>query len=349
MASTKNCVFIDFETRSALDIEHGAFAYAAHPSTDILCVAYTIEDQAPVVCTLDQEELLAPLFRCIENGFNIVAHNFLFEIPIIEYVAVPKYGWPKPDLSQYRCTAQMAGRAGLPLSLEDSGSALNLEVKKLTSGKALLKLFSVPQSNGQFVSLDSRPQAKAQLMEYCAVDTVVSREIWRNLPEWKPTEIDDILFDLEANVKGVPIDHHAAKVIYKNVLLEQEQFSARVTKLTGGLITKMTQVQRIKQWLQKHVNASIPDGSADTIQEILDGKWGEVDEVSQQILEMRQHSGKSSTGKYVRYIYSAVDGRIRGMNISFGAHTGRAVSKLLNLYNLPKPSVKYSIYIIFHT
>jgi DNA polymerase len=57
---------------------------------------------------------------------------------------------------------------------------------------------------------------------------------------------------------------------------------------------------------------------------------------------MRQHSGKSSTGKYVRYIHSAVDGYIKGMNISFGAHTGRAISRLLNLYNLPKPSVKYS-------
>lgn len=341
MANTNNCVWIDFETRSKISIENGAFAYAADESADILCVAYAIEDQEPVACTLDQKELLAPLFRCIESGFNIIAHNFTFEIAIIEHVAVPKYDWPRPDVSQYRCTAQMAGRAGLPLSLEKAAIALELDTKKIDAGKSLIKLFSIPQANGQFIPLDSRPQAKAQLLEYCAMDTAVSREIWRNLPSWKDSEIEDIKFDLISNLRGVPVDHKAAKVIYKNVLLEQEQFSERVTKLTNGVITKMTQVQRIKTWLQANVNPDIPDGSADTIQELLDGKWGEVDPISQQILEMRQHSGKSSTGKYVRYINSAVNGYIKGMNISFGAHTGRSVSKLLNLYNLPKPSVKY--------
>ena len=56
---------------------------------------------------------------------------------------------------------------------------------------------------------------------------------------------------------------------------------------------------------------------------------------------MRVHSGKSSTSKYLRFINSSIDGKVYGMIISFGAHTGRAVSKLLNLYNLPKPSIKY--------
>ena len=108
MASTKNCVFVDFETRSKRDIDDGAFAYAADESTEILCVAYCIEDQEPIVCTPDQEELLAPLFRCIEGHYDVIAHNMLFEVAIFEYVAGPKYGWPKPSLSQYRCTMQMS-------------------------------------------------------------------------------------------------------------------------------------------------------------------------------------------------------------------------------------------------
>jgi DNA polymerase len=341
MAQTKNCVFIDFETRSKCDIEDGAFAYASHLSTEILCVAYCIEDKPPIVCTPDQEELLAPLFWCIENGYQIVAHNMLFEVAVIDNVAVPKYGWPKPSYCQYRCTMQMAGRAGLPHSLEECALALGV-TEKLASGKALLKLFSIPQSNGSFVSLDSRPREKSQLLEYCLNDTVVSRDIWRNLSDWKDSELSDVHFDLVANVRGVPVDVTAATVIYGNILNEQEKFGDRVAQLTKGIITKPTQVQRIKQWVQKHVNSEIPDTSADTVQEILDGKYGDVDEVSREILEMRQHAGKSSTGKYVRYVNSAIAGRIKGMNISFGAHTGRPISKLLNLYNLPKPSVKYN-------
>ena len=340
MAATNNCVFIDFETRSRFDIEHGAFAYAADPSTDILCVAYCIGDKEPIVCTLDQEELLVPLFYCIEEGYNIIAHNFLFEIAIFQYVAVPKYEWPMPKLSQFRCTAQMAGRAGLPLSLEDSAKAMQV-TDKLASGKALIKLFSIPQSNGKFIELDSRPAAKAQLLEYCAVDTIVSRELWKNLPSWKECEIEDILFDLEANIRGVPIDHESAVIIHANIISEQDAFAERIAKLTKGIITKPSQVQRIKTWVQKSVSPAIQSADSDNIEEILSGKYGEVDDVTRQILEMRQHAGKSSTGKYVRYINSAVDGRVKGMTISFGAHTGRSVSRLLNLYNLPKPSVDY--------
>lgn len=340
MSEIDKCVFLDFETRSKRSIEDGAFAYAADPSTDILCVAYSIEDQDPVSATMDQEELIEPLLKCIKEGYKIVAHNFLFEIAILKYVAKPKYGWPTPKLSQMRCTMQMAGRAGLPLSLGDAAKALNIS-EKLESGKALIKLFSTPDKQGRFVSLDSKPREKRQLLEYCEVDTIVSREIYQNLPEWKEIEIEDVLFDLKSNLHGVPIDVNTAQKIYEEVLNQQAGFAKRVTALTNGVITKMTQIQRIKAWAQKHVNESIPSCDAEHIIKILEGEFGEVDDVTKEILEMRQHSSKSSTGKYVRYINSHIDDHIHGMIISFGAHTGRPISKLLNLYNLPKPSIKY--------
>lgn len=339
MAKTNDCVFLDFETRSFKDIDDGAFAYAADESTDILCIAYAIEDEPTVVCTIDNKELLAPLFRCIENGYKIVAHNMLFEIAIIKYVAIPKYNWPKPSIGQFRCTMQMSGRAGLPLSLDEASKSMSL-TEKLQSGKHLIKLFSIPH-NGKFVQLDSRPKDKQSLLEYCANDVVVCRELWKNLPQWKEVEIEDVIFDLRSNIDGVPIDSKSSKIIHDRINLEQERYSKEISVLTKGLITKPTQTQRIRDWVRNKVNPSVPDCTADTVQEIIDGKYGEVDGTSMMILEMRQHSGKSSTGKYVRYCNSAVDSRICGMNISFGAHTGRAVSKLLNLYNLPKPSVKY--------
>ena len=41
-------IHLDFESRSRVDIwEVGAWAYSVHPSTDILCLAYAI-DEGPV-------------------------------------------------------------------------------------------------------------------------------------------------------------------------------------------------------------------------------------------------------------------------------------------------------------
>ena len=339
MSKLDNCLFFDFETRSRRPIEDGSFAYAADPSTEILIVSWAYEDGKEYVCTTDGELIELFLSYLHDPSVILVAHNMLFEIAILYYVGI-QYKWKMPALSRFRCTMQMSGRAGLPLALGDAAKALKITAK-LDTGKALIKLFSVPQRDGKFISMDSRPREKAQFLEYGLVDTVVAREIYRNLSEWKPSELGDVLFDLQNNMNGVPIDVKTSTKIYNNVLIEQAGFAVRVTKLTKGVITKTTQVQRIKQWAQSHINPSIPSCDADHIIAILDGQYGPVDDVSYQILEMRQHSGKSSTGKYVRYINSSIDGYVYGMIISFGAHTGRGVSKLLNLYNLPKPSIKY--------
>ncbi len=333
----KNKVFLDFETRSKISIEHGAFKYASHPSTEILITSYAIEDQPTQITTMDQVEFIRALWKAMEEGYIIVAHNMLFEIAIIWF---QKNNWPKVKLSQFQCTMQMAGRAGLPLSLGDCAKALNI-TNKLDTGKGLIKLFCIPQKDGTFIEMDSRPKSKHDFMVYGGVDVDVCREIYLNLPEWKETELADVLFDLECNMRGVPVDVELSKRIYENILRQQEGFANKVTKLTNGVITKMTQAARIKNWMLANVNSQIPNCTADTVIEILDGKHGTVDNTSKQILEMRQHAGKSSTGKYVRFINSTVHDKIHGMIISFGAHTGRPVSKLLNLYNLPKPSIKY--------
>lgn len=342
MAKIENCVFLDLETRSKRDIGDGAFAYAADESTEVLLAGYCIENQ-DYVCTdnIESDNLqLKPLFKAIQDGFLIVAHNMLFEIACYKYLLTPKYGWPKPKLEQFRCTMQMASRAGLPMALGGAAKALHL-TDKLEEGKALIKLFSIPQNDGSFIEMDSRPSDKKMFVHYCGIDNVVCRDIWSNLPAFTEEEEEDILLDLKSNLYGVHVDTETAIKVYDNVLEVQAGFAARATELTGGIITKMTQVQRLKKWIIQYVNEEVPNCAADTIIDLLDGKYGEVDTISKELLEMRQHSGKSSTGKYVRIINSSIDDYVYGMLISFGTNTGRMISKLLNLANLPKPSVDY--------
>lgn len=340
MASTQNCLFVDFETRSRLSLEGGSFKYAQDPSTEILLIGYCWEDEEKICFEPSNRKEREKFYNYIRGGCNVIAHNFLFEIPIILYQG-HKYDWPDIPLSSYRCTMQMAGRAGLPLALEYAGQALELEDQKLGFGRLLIQKFCVPKSDGTFNEMSDDPRGREQFMEYCADDAVVSREIWRNLLEWTPSELKDVLFDLQNNVRGLPVDVDAARVILKHVNTELAQYSKRLSSITKGRITKVTQVQRIKQWAQNYVNKDIPSCDAAHIEEILAGSYGQVDDITRDILEMRQHGGKTSTAKYVKFIDCEIAYYIYGMQISFGAHTGRAISKLFNLYNLPKPSVEY--------
>ena len=45
---TEPVLTLDWETRSDCELKSaGAFAYAAHPTTDILCAAYAFDDEEP--------------------------------------------------------------------------------------------------------------------------------------------------------------------------------------------------------------------------------------------------------------------------------------------------------------
>lgn len=341
MASTKNTLFLDFETRSRQSLDGGSFKYAQHPSTDILIAGYCYEDEE-AECFDMKTELQArkEFYDLYMEADQIVAHNFLFEIPVIGYQG-SRYNWPDLRIDDWRCTMQMAGRAGIPLSLEYAAEALKLQYEKISFGRLLIQRFSIPQGNGKFIEMDSDPRGKKQFMDYCKMDAIVSREIWRNCPEFTEREISDVRFDLRNNLRGVPIDVEACQIIHDQVAIEVEAYGSTLNRITKGIISRVTQVQRIKQWVQKHVNPEISSCDAAHIEDILAGVYGEVDDVTRQILEARQYGGKSSTSKYKKYLECHIDGKIYGMQISFGAHTGRPISKLLNLYNLPKPSVDY--------
>ena len=71
-------ITIDFETYSEADLKKvGAYKYAEHPSTEILCMAYKFpEDPEQVyLWTPEGGDMPDDLFRAIELGEKIEAHN----------------------------------------------------------------------------------------------------------------------------------------------------------------------------------------------------------------------------------------------------------------------------------
>jgi DNA polymerase len=161
---------MDFETRSAADIRNGAWLYAKHKSTRILCLSFLLPGQDPLTPSLWAPAMggfpavedypldenfepysLARLFEHIEAGGLVEAHNVNFEAMIWEHIAVRPAGGDEagatgmgaPPLkdTQLRCTAARAASCALPRDLEGFGEAVKLPYhlrKETAAGRAFI-------------------------------------------------------------------------------------------------------------------------------------------------------------------------------------------------------------------
>jgi DNA polymerase len=89
-------VVIDVETRSTLDLKKvGAARYAAHPTTDVWCAAFAVDD-GPVQLWLPGDPLPPDLLEAITDpGCALIAHNAAFERAIWQHILTPRYDWPE--------------------------------------------------------------------------------------------------------------------------------------------------------------------------------------------------------------------------------------------------------------
>jgi DNA polymerase bacteriophage-type len=116
----------DFESRSSISLEiAGPWRYAADPSTEILCVAWAVDDHEPQVW-IPGNPPPKELFACDE----IVAHNFQFERAMATHILTPRHGWPAIPLSKQRCSMTMALARALPAALDNLAKALKLPYQK---------------------------------------------------------------------------------------------------------------------------------------------------------------------------------------------------------------------------
>jgi len=154
---------IDFETRSECDIKtSGSWRYSIDSTTEILCLAFRLpywEDGRTglwhpafpalgISDALEEDDCAADvveLWRWIEAGQLVEAHNAWFERGIWANILVPRYGWPDIAHHQWRCSAAKAAAHALPRGLDGAGEALRLSVKKDDEGHALMLKVSKPR------------------------------------------------------------------------------------------------------------------------------------------------------------------------------------------------------------
>ncbi len=138
-------IYLDFETRSEVDItKSGAWVYATHPSTDILCMAFAIDDGTIIVASKDdlKNHLIDIRFQ---SDTLFISHYSMFEYYIWNEILAKRYGYPRIPQRQWRCTAAKVAVLALTRSLDKAAEALGMEVRKDMEGKSLMLKMCKPR------------------------------------------------------------------------------------------------------------------------------------------------------------------------------------------------------------
>ena len=162
---------IDFETRSPVDIKTcGAYAYAAHPDTEVMMLAVRICGQEARVWVapayrhfLDTELRDDELQDIINNCEEIAAHNAPFERAIWKFKMEPLWFKPLP-LEKIRCTMSQALMCNLPRKLEQAVKVWRKDApQKDNEGHKLMMKTSKPRKfrKAELSSFPDPEKAKA--------------------------------------------------------------------------------------------------------------------------------------------------------------------------------------------
>lgn len=334
---------IDFESRSSVDIRRaGVYVYAEHPSTDIWCAAYALDDE-PVGMWLPGEPCPTAVTAACAEGWTVIAHNANFERVMWGRILATRYGWPQPRLEQWRCTMAMAMAMALPGSLEGAAAALGLEHTKDMEGHGLMLRMASPRRprkgenpDGVFW-FDDEPR-KQRLYAYCRQDVEVERQLERRLLALRPSELRLWHLDQTINDRGVYVDTELCRAALQVVETSTRWLNDELRELTGGFVRAASNVAQLTAWLE---GRGIRTPSLDKVHiEALLGR-GDLTEDVRRCLEIRQEAAKAAVKKIDALLAGMnADGRARGLLQYHAASTGRWAGRRFQPQNIKRPDIK---------
>lgn len=332
-------IHLDFETRSVADIRQvGSFRYSEDITTDILCLAYAINDAPPILWLPSQKtppnELL---HRTMLFGATVHAWNAEFEMNIWENICVKRWGWPEVPLEKWRDTMAQSAAMSLPLALKDACEVLETSQKDFHGAKLIQKLCR--PWRGQFREYDDFPDDFHDLYEYCKQDVVAEREAGKKLLPLTPSEMDIWRHCITMNRRGLPIDMAEVNAVVYQVDKTKDRLNATLPFLTKGEVTSATQNARLLKWIRKKGGINIDSIDKAHVTKLLESK--NTPEDVKHVLRIRQQVGKSSTAKLVKaQAQVCKDQTIKNNYVYYGANTGRYAGRGFQVQNMPARGVK---------
>jgi DNA polymerase len=344
---------IDIETFSKVNLKTaGLYKYAANCELLLVAVGY---DKNPVTLyDLATDVLPEQLIRDLQDPNIIkIAHNAAFEIACLS-ACLGVY----LDPAQWLCSMVLCGIAGLPFSLDQAGSALNLDIRKDKEGTGLIRYWCIPckgtKANGyRDRNLPQHDFAKwFAFGRYCVQDVYSEIAITEHLTFIRIPPIERLVWNLDQRINAGGIKLNLTLV--RNAIEMDAQYRERLIEeavsLTG--LKNPNSPDQMKKWLTKETDLvfnhleldadSIPEGAkrynlnkAD-VKEAMEIVGTEAK--AYRALEIRQELSKTSVKKYAAMLQAAgSDNRVRGLLQYYGANrTGRWGGRLIQPQNLPK-------------
>lgn len=328
---------IDIETYSDVSLpDCGVHRYAASEQFEILLFAYSLNDEPTRIIDLASGEKIPDKIMEYLTDDSVIktAYNAAFERNCINRffgLSLKPEGW--------RCTLVQASMLSLPLSLEGVGEALNLDKKKMSEGKDLIRYFCMPckptkANGGRTRNLPSDAPEKWKLFKtYCIRDVDVEKQIRNKLTKFPIPDREQELYcmDQRINDRGIMVDQELIGHAVACDLLYKETVTKKAYEISG--LENPNSVSQLKDWLNEK-GIEVDSLAKAAVEELVENTQGDVAEM----MKLRLAMSKTSVKKYEAMERSVCpDGRVHGLLQFYGANrTGRWAGRLVQIHNLPQ-------------
>lgn len=297
-------LFLDFETFSEADLKKvGSYAYAEHPTTEVLICTYAFDDQPVQVwdCT-DGSDMPGDLHRALRrlvkpnSRIKMVWHNGgLFDRLIMKHC----WGFDIP-VSNTIDTMIWAFRHALPGSLDALCEVLGVSADnaKDKRGKALIKRFSKPTPKNYKIrryTAETHPDEWALFIKYAVSDITAMREVFHKLPRWGNSEFEDRVLELDQliNDRGFKVDVALAEAAIEAVEKHKAQLQEEAQRKYGGSLTGKDFLPILRELAPAH---RIHNAQKSTLNDLLADD--DLPDDARTIIEMRLGAASTASTKY---------------------------------------------------
>lgn len=297
-------LFLDFETFSEADLKKvGSYAYAEHPTTEVLICTYAFDDEPVQVWDYtDGSDMPGDLHRALRrlvkpnSRIKMVWHNGgLFDRLIMKHC----WGFDIP-VSNTIDTMIWAFRHALPGSLDALCEVLGVSADnaKDKRGKALIQRFSKPTPKNYKIrryTAETHPDEWALFIKYAVSDITAMREVFHKLPRWGNSEFEDRVLELDQliNDRGFKVDVALAEAAIDAVEKHKAQLQEEAQRKYGGSLTGKDFLPILRELAPAH---RIHNAQKSTLNDLLADD--DLPDDARTIIEMRLGAASTASTKY---------------------------------------------------
>lgn len=295
-------LYLDTETFSEADLKKvGSYAYAEHPTTEVIICTYAVDDGPVEVWDCTSEPVMpislrVALRNVMRGRMKIVGHNFLmFDRLIMKHC----WGFDIP-VSNTIDTMIWAFRHALPGSLDALCEVLGVSADnaKDKRGKALIQRFSKPTPKNYKIrryTAETHPDEWALFIKYAVSDITAMREVFHKLPRWGNSEFEDRVLELDQliNDRGFKVDVALAEAAIEAVEKHKAQLQEEAQRKYGGSLTGKDFLPILRELAPAH---RIHNAQKSTLNDLLADD--DLPDDARMIIEMRLGAASTASTKY---------------------------------------------------